>query len=344
MSHSTPTRDPISPDDALPPVEPPTAGFILQLFVVPAVIVLIIVLVWLLFNWLAHMGDDPYKYIEMLRRDNAARWQAASTLADQLRQTGPKSAQLKQDTKAAGDLAAILHEQIADGERLRGEDDIKLRVYLSRALGEFEVTTGAGALIEAAQTQRYDEELKVRRAALEGLALLAEHNKDDLVELRPEVMPVLLEGSRDREAGIRLAAAFALGVVGGDEAQRRLEVMLSDAYPSVRFNAATGLARHGNPAAMDVLVEMLDPEELPGEDAETSETAREAMQLNLRSNALRASVQLSAADPSLDTAPLVDAIETLLDQDELDGHVRIEATSALRMLRRQGEPATAAAN
>ena len=36
---------PISPNDALPPVEPPSAGFIVQLFVIPAVIVAIIIIV-----------------------------------------------------------------------------------------------------------------------------------------------------------------------------------------------------------------------------------------------------------------------------------------------------------
>src|SRR5206468_1762631 len=46
-----------SPQDGppvdLPPVEPPTAGFILQLFVIPAIIVAVVVVVWLLFGKLA---------------------------------------------------------------------------------------------------------------------------------------------------------------------------------------------------------------------------------------------------------------------------------------------------
>jgi hypothetical protein len=58
------TPSTLSPNDALPPVEPPSAGFILQLFVIPGVIVTIIVLVWLLFNWLAQMGNDPQAYVD----------------------------------------------------------------------------------------------------------------------------------------------------------------------------------------------------------------------------------------------------------------------------------------
>src|SRR5690348_13895689 len=63
---------------ALPPVEPPSAGFIVQLFVIPAVIVAIIVVVWALFSWLAHTGSDPKAYVEAMKRDNESRWQAAS--------------------------------------------------------------------------------------------------------------------------------------------------------------------------------------------------------------------------------------------------------------------------
>ena len=79
-THSSPSPT----DHGLPPVEPPSARFILQLFVVPAVIVTIIVLVWLLFNWLAQMGSDPTKYVAALRSNSKARWQAAASLADVL--------------------------------------------------------------------------------------------------------------------------------------------------------------------------------------------------------------------------------------------------------------------
>ena len=59
----TPTEEPAigasraaAGDDLLPPVEPPSAGFIIQLFVVPALIVLVIVSVWFTFSWLVRIG------------------------------------------------------------------------------------------------------------------------------------------------------------------------------------------------------------------------------------------------------------------------------------------------
>src|SRR4051794_34912574 len=96
----------LSPDDALPPVEPPSAGFILQLFIVPGVIVVIIVMVWLMFNWLVRQGSDPEAYIAALERNNEARWQAASNLADALRNDrSEEAALLKRDSRLATRLA-----------------------------------------------------------------------------------------------------------------------------------------------------------------------------------------------------------------------------------------------
>ena len=53
----------MNPDDSLPPVEPPSAAFLVQLFLVPGIIVAIIVCVWLSFHWLAHLGNDPQAYV-----------------------------------------------------------------------------------------------------------------------------------------------------------------------------------------------------------------------------------------------------------------------------------------
>src|SRR5688572_9788255 len=71
--------------DHLPPVEPPNARFLIQLFLIPLIIVMIIVAVWLMFSWLAHLGSDPKTLITDLKRLNQSSWQKAMTLADLLR-------------------------------------------------------------------------------------------------------------------------------------------------------------------------------------------------------------------------------------------------------------------
>ena len=59
-----------SPDSALPPVEAPTASFVLQLFLIPLLIVSIVVLLWLVFSWMAHLGrDNPGALLKRLRRE-----------------------------------------------------------------------------------------------------------------------------------------------------------------------------------------------------------------------------------------------------------------------------------
>jgi hypothetical protein len=65
------------PED-LPPVEPPSAGFIIQLFVVPGLIVLAIVGVWALFGKLASGENDWQARLVELRHPNEhRRWRGA---------------------------------------------------------------------------------------------------------------------------------------------------------------------------------------------------------------------------------------------------------------------------
>ena len=111
---ATSSNQPINPDDSLPPVEPPSAAFLVQLFLVPGIIVAIIVCVWLAFHWLAHLGNDPQAYVRTLRRANEGRWQAALNLANDLR--GPNGSGLKADIKLASELGSILDDKLTVAE------------------------------------------------------------------------------------------------------------------------------------------------------------------------------------------------------------------------------------
>ena len=75
-----------SADDNLPPVEPPSARFIIQLFVVPAVIVVLVVGIWIVVTSFVHRAMmRPEDVIQGLESSSVARWQRASELADLLR-------------------------------------------------------------------------------------------------------------------------------------------------------------------------------------------------------------------------------------------------------------------
>ncbi|MBL9123770.1 MAG: HEAT repeat domain-containing protein [Planctomycetaceae bacterium] len=329
MSQIPPARDSRTADDALPPVEPPSAGFILQLFVVPAVIVVIIVLVWLMFNWLAHMGSDPQDYVSALRRGNVARWQAAVNLANAMR----SNAKLKQDAALAQELAQLLENELqTPGEP--SANDIQTQAYLCKALGEFEIPAGLPALLKAADPRTA---VQVRRAALEAIALLAANAGREQTVSDPQLLPALLTAAADEESGIREAAAYTLGVVGGPEATSRLHALVNDAVPNVRYNAATGLARRGDPAAIPVLVEMLDPDEKAGIATETDADSQEFKRQSILTNALRATTQLATANPTADLQPLATAVEKLVNSSAPE-KIRIAARDeVLAGLKRRGQ-------
>jgi hypothetical protein len=106
MSSPLSEPKPQQPYDPLPPVQPPSASFLLQLFLIPLVIVIIIVMVWLLFSWLAHMGSNPQDLVRDIGKVNDASWQRAYNLAELMRK--PQYAHLKSDPKLAQELAATL--------------------------------------------------------------------------------------------------------------------------------------------------------------------------------------------------------------------------------------------
>ncbi len=331
MSSNSPPSRGLSPDDALPPVQPPNAGFILQLFIVPGVIVVVVVLVWVMFNWLAQKGNDRDAFVRDLGRNNEARWQAAFNLANALR-AERKSSQptLATDDKLAAQLADILQREIEAGKL--DDNSLSLRVYLCRALGEFRVADGLPALIKAASTVRDPKEEDVRRAALEGIAVLASNVSDktafnDNAQLRN----VLLAAADAGDPGLRGLGAVAMGVIGGSANVEKLQHMLDDLDANVRYNAATRLAALGDAASIRVLAEMLDQTETAGVNSEKDPTLRKYKRDVINVNALRATHQLAEKNSDADLGSLKPLVEKLLE-GELPGSIRIEATSTLKAL------------
>ncbi|MFO0869269.1 MAG: HEAT repeat domain-containing protein [Pirellulales bacterium] len=287
---------PSSPDDLLPAVQPPSAGFLLQLFLIPLMIVGIIVLVWLLFSWLASAGSEPRDLVRDLKKLNNASWQKAVSLANQLQD--PRYDHVKDDAALAQELADVLSSELAAGQTDPAR--LNLRIYLCRILGEFRVTNGLDPLLVAATQEKTPEEVTVRAAAVEALSLLINHvgapKMRDSVPLRQALLTCSQASSAgddgERHAELRSRAAFALGVLGGDEATERLAQLLADAYANTRYNAATGLARQGDRRAIPVLLEMLDPENADAVRLETKPSNREAKRLSVLVNGLRAAETL----------------------------------------------------
>jgi len=330
--------DDLSPQRNLPPVQPPTAGFIVQLFVIPALVVLVIVLVWLLFNWLAHMGGNPASYVKAMKANRANSWQQAYNLAEELQ----RNEAARNDPELAKEVAAFLDELLAQPlppakdpvrhERDPRSEEVQRRGFLCQALGQFRTPAQTlPVLLKAATPHKNEDELRIRLAALQALALLTENMRATQPIDDPRVTQSLIRASSDEAPVVADAGTFGLGVLGGPEAIKRLQQILREARPAdVHYNAALALARHGDAAGLDLIVEMIDPA-TKRSLTEESEKARAAKQARLQLNGLRAAHQLAAANPKADLATLIPVVQKVQTSDA-PGVVTSEAGVVLREL------------
>ena len=287
---------PDSPPDAVAD-KTPLGRFLVSFILVPGAIVLAGLAILVAVRWLTYPGTDPTHLVDTIehRRGNV-RWRAAVQLAGLL--ADGEHQELRRNRALAGRLTGILQHELASGE-VR-QDDVTLQVFLCRALGEFESDISLPVLVAATDATRHNV---VRRAALEGIAVLADSLGAERVAAVPGLVESLLEASRDTDAPVRSTAAYALGVLGDHVAEERLLALLLDNERLVRYNAATGLARGGNGAAVAVLLEMLTPA--------SGRTPPDQRQELIQLNALEALRQLTSNNPEVPREEIRGAVAKL---------------------------------
>ncbi len=320
-------------------MEPPTGGFILQLFVVPGLIVAVIVMTWFLFSWLARGTDDLAYLVRTIGVRSEARYQAAYQLASALQ--NPRHAGFLENRQAAQALSAILEEETDAASR--ADKLINLRVFLCRALGRFHVREGIDALLHASTTRRYDEELTVQLAAIEAIAVRAAQHRDNATidtMTTPKLVDTLRGLAADDNPLVRSRTAYTLALFDGPAAVATLKRLLGDPYPDARYNAAIGLvAHHGVSDGLGVLAEMLDPDETAGVALEKDTSARQLKQARMAINALRAVERLVERDPDVDLSSVLPMIEKLAQAPNVAAEVAVRARSTLEAVSKR--PASA---
>ena len=225
----------------LPPVEAPSAGFIVQLFVIPAVIVAVVIVVWLLFGKLAGGERDAMEYVRLLRSPNA-HWRAAYELAS-LIQNDPK---LARDPKLLGELTDLL------GAPPRPRESPELTQYVTLTLGASRPSTpsrpAAGTSNRSPSCPAALEPKQPPQVRLAAAISLAKHaaRLDGRLEDAGAIKRLEV-ASEDDNQELRQAAVYALGFFGGDESSRVLRDRLKDVDCYVRYNAAIALGRRGDP-------------------------------------------------------------------------------------------------
>jgi len=333
------SRPPLG-EDLLPPVEQPSARFIIQLFVVPALIVMLIVAVWLGFNWLVRSTQlGPDKLIQGIEEGpSVARWQRARELADMLHDK--RYPQFRQSRDAAAHLARILDREVEQGDMK--DDDIEYRKYLASALGEFDVQEGTDVLLKTAKTNRDPHEQRVRDSAIQAIAVRAynlQRLKPPVDPMTPEMESSLIQLASDSDPRIRFQAAYALGQLGTPAAIERLQIMVADPDSDTRYNAAVALAHRGNPKAIETLVEMLDLEELASVREEQNVEGKKFKRTVIIVSAIDAAHSLVRKNPKADISPVLDALKKIaaadsatLDKAQISPRVVTDAKQAINLL------------
>lgn len=247
------TRPSTAPD--LPPVEAPSAGFIVQLFVIPAIVVLVVIGVWLLFGKLAGGERDAMEYVRLIR-SSSGNWRAANRAAFELASLIQNDPKLAADPRLLGELTDLLEHDLDKVE------SAEMTQYVALALGRFQTldaTTATGqpidpiSALDRALDAKYATPIRIAAAA--SLAKHAARLDGKLDDPRP--IAALSEASANGDPELKELAVYALGFFGGEGASKSLRARLGDGDRFVRYNAANALARRGDVAAQAILREML---------------------------------------------------------------------------------------
>ncbi|MBL8808934.1 MAG: HEAT repeat domain-containing protein [Planctomycetaceae bacterium] len=282
---SSPQSGPVRPEE-LPPVTPPSAGFIVQLFLIPALIVMGVVSVWALFGKLADSESDWTALVSELGSNNEhRRWRAAQGLAQLIRndQASPPVDRepLARNPDVAIALTALLKDSLAS--TTPSDEDLTHQQFIARALGALEADDVTLPVLAIAMEDGRD--LEVRKSALMAVAAIAGRHFDAETGFTAEggedkpaserkrltsptitnaaVLEQLKRAAQSPEAVIRHLSGFALGNVGGEASIEQLKVMLFDGDRAARANAVTGMARNGSVEAVPALIALLKEVQIP---------------------------------------------------------------------------------
>jgi hypothetical protein len=285
MSTDSPDSEFSRLPEEFPPVQPPSAGFIAQLFLIPGLIVLAIIVIWTLVSRMASIEQDWRSLVLDIQSPHPhVRSRAIFGLAQQLSadqsSTSPEP-KLCDNADVARQLAELLQTELK-----RGSVDpnvVKQEAILAQTLALFHThETVLPALIDAIQPD-HDEE--VRTNALKAIAVIAGRAMDSNQPLPVDMAEApLIAISSDSTPLIRQLAAYILGLIPTETARTRLKVLMENPDSSTRLNAAIGLARQGSTDGYSVI-----KSELQSADREVAPSGNEEVLLFTRiANGLKA--------------------------------------------------------
>jgi HEAT repeat protein len=225
-----------------------------QFFLIPLAVVAVIGVVYLGFRSMVVDTRGAREYLAEIQNGGSdRRWPAAYELS-----------RLMDDPKVRADrsLAPVLVKAFEQAK----DDDPRIRRYLALAIGRLDPPLAAEA-IEVLSNSLDDPD---RVPAQDWISRLTGWSESDLGEVRistiwalgasgdPRVATRLLPLYQSPDAGVRKMVVYALGALPGEAQLDTLRAALQDAAPDVRWNAAIGLARHGDRQGAGVIRQMID--------------------------------------------------------------------------------------
>ena len=346
-SASLPPRPELSDD--LPPVQPPSAGFIVQLFVVPGLIVLAVVAVWALFGRIAAGEQDWKSLVLKLQSPNdhirkPAMYGLAQVL-DQDRRRGEQGQHLSSNPEIAQGLAGLLMKELKSGSNSKETD--AMQQFLTRALGLLDPPETPGETPKGANSADNDKppvgpaasvaaalklalepnrDLEIRKSAAASIAFIAGRALERGQPLEaPGLVQTLVEVSTDRQPIMRQAAAFALGLFRSPEATQQLQVLLGNDDRMTRINAAIALSRSGSTDGLAVFKQALTEKPAATPDGQSE-------QILILKNSLKAIADLGPKMEPGDKAEFRELTESLI-RTHAESRIRIDAQNALNSLK-----------
>ncbi len=312
--------------DDLPPVQPPSAGFIVQLFVVPGMIVAAVVLVWFAFGRIAAVEQDWRSLTEELQSPNGHIRNRAmyglSQVLEQDRRRGQDGQQLASNREIASSLADQLTRELKSNSSSR--ESLSIQEYLTRAVGLLDVPEVTMPPLRQALEPTRDVE--IRKSGVASIALIAGRALEKGTPLDdPETVDALVKLSADNLPLMRQTAAFALGLFQSDAAKQQLRVLLGNDDWKTCVNAAIALARNENTDGLGVFKQALM--------AKPPEKAEEQVEYSMiLANSLRAIAKLGPKMSEPDRAEFREILKPLIN-NHADVRVRVDAQNALLSLK-----------
>ena len=346
-SASLPQRPELSDD--LPPVQPPSAGFIVQLFVVPGLIVLAVVAVWALFGRIAAGEQDWRKLVQELQSPNThirnRSMYGLAQVLDQDRRRGEQGQHLASNSEIAQGLSDQLSKELKSNSS--SKDAVAIQQYLTRALGLLDpseilddsrkepnstdndkprvsAAVAVTAVFQLALEPSHD--IEIRKSAAASIAFIAGRALDRGQPLEsPGLVQALIEVSTDKQTIMRQAAAFALGLFRSPEADQQLQVLLGNDDRMTRINAAIALSRSGSTEGLAVLKQALI-EKAPTTPEDKAEHS------TILKNSLKAIADLAPMMTLEDKAEFRELAQSLI-RTHAESRIRMDAQHAFNALK-----------